>query len=53
MPFLLPQRCPLLTYSSQGYLSRLVNTDMGVVNKNVGDGFLSKFINKAEQTVHV
>ena len=35
--------------ASQGYLSRLVNTDMGAINKNVGDGLISKFINKAEQ----
>ena len=35
--------------SSQGYLSRLVNTDMGAINRNVGTNIVSKFINKAEQ----
>ena len=40
--------------ASQGYLSRLVNTDMGAVNKTVGTNSLSnlymgKLINKAEQ----
>ncbi len=35
--------------ASNGYLSRLVNTDMGAINKDVGKNILSKTINFAER----
>ena len=35
--------------SAQGYMSRLVSTDMGVINKNKGSNIASRLINKAEQ----